>query len=545
MMMIGFRTRTAHGARRTALFLSTAAALALVSAACGDGDPPSTTPRAGSRDAGTSGGEAAGGAAGSSTGGGTQGTGTGPATPSSSPLEAGIDEALAQGSSTPTAAPREIVPLSAGEAQTFQQGVEAFEVRGDDASARSSFEAVLVSNSTAYRAAYNLGYLAERRGDTRDAILNYQRALDIKPDYPIALRALFRLLDRMGRSSEGLSQVQSRASAFPDNPEIQAILAEAYIAANRAEEGVVIARRMLITDANSLQAFQILLKASIQQDRKALTSELLTRIADNLTQTVPFESCSGGGMAEVRQQCKLWAFCKFTQGQMAAAEGRKFEALQYYQNAVDADPTFVEARVLVASYQLDGGQLEPAIENLEAARRLAPTWLPVLVGLGNAYRGRADYAGAMTILREAERLYPSSPEVPIAIGMVYYDARTANFESLDRGRADQAAMDAFRRAQGLSGGTGDTELAALIQAAQDDYDIATAPPPEPPPSQGGTEPGGWGEGGGEGGGWGEPGTETGTGTGTGTETGTGTGTGTGTETGTGTGTGDGWGGGGW
>ncbi len=502
------------------------ASLALLPA-CGDGDHPSTTPRAGSGDAGTSGGDAAGGGTEPSAGGGTGG-GAGPATPSESPLEAGIDEALAQGPGTPSSAPREIVPLSATEAQTFQQGVEAFELRGDDASARSSFEAVLVSNPTAYRAAYNLGYLAERRGDTREAILNYQRALDVKPDYPIALRALFRLLDRMGRSSEGLSQVQSRASAFPDNPEIQAILAEAYIAANRAEEGVVIARRMLITDANSLQAFQILLKASIQQQRKALTTELLTRISDNLTQTVPFESCSGGGAAEVRQQCKLWAFCKFTQGQLAAEEGRKFEALQYYQNAVDADPTFVEARVLVASYQLDGGQLDPAIENLEAARRLAPTWLPVLVGLGNAYRGRADYAGAMTILREAERLYPSSPEVPIGIGMVYYDARTANFEGLDRGRADQAAMDAFRRAQGLSGGTGDAELAALLQAAQDDYDIATAPPPEPPPSQGGgTEPGGWGEG--EGGGWGEPGT---------TDQGTGT-------TDQGTGSGDGWGGGGW
>ena len=522
------RNVTSPGSRITALFLA-AAATVLLASACGD-DHPSTTPRPGT--GGQGGGGTAGGGTEPGTGGGTgtdTGTGAGPVTPGASPLEQGIDEALAQGSATPVSAPREIVPLSASEAASFQQGVEAFELRGDDVSARSAFEAVLASNSTAFRAAYNLGYLAERSGDTREAILNYQRALDIKPDYPVALRALFRLLDRLGRSSEALSQVQSRAQAFPDNSELQAILAEAYIAANRADEGIVIARRMLVADANSLQAFQILLKASIQQERTALTIELLQRISDSLTQTVPFESCSGGGPAEFRSQCKLWAFVRFTQGRAASGEGRKFEAQQYYQNAVDADPTFVEARVLVASYQLDGGQLGPAVDNLEAAKRLAPTWLPVLVGLGNAYRGRGDYPGAMTVLREAERLYPSSSEVPIGIGMVYYDARTASFEGLDRGRADQAAMDAFRRAQGLSGGsTNDTELAALIQAAQDDYDIATAPVPELPPEQGG----------GTGGGWGDEGTGGTTDTGTGGTTDTGTG-GT-TDTGTG---GDGWGGG--
>jgi tetratricopeptide (TPR) repeat protein len=537
---------TAHGPWLMALV-----ALFLVAAACSDGDNPPTTPRAGA-DAGTGGGD--GGTGGTSgtepgtgggTGSGTAGTGTTP-TPES-PLEAGIDEALAQGSGTSSAAPRELVPLSASDATTFQQGVEAFEFRGDDAAARTAFQAVLVSNPTAYRAAYNLGYLAERSGDTRDAILNYQRALDVKPDYPIALRALFRLLDRLGRSSEALSQVQSRASAFPDNNEVQVVLAEAYVAANRSEEGVLIARRMLLADANSLEAFRILLMASIQQEQTALTTELLKRISDKLTETVPVESCSGGGDPATRQQCKLWAYVKFTYGQMAAAEGRKFEAQQEYLSAIDADPSFVEARVLVASFQLDGGQIGPAIENLEAAKRLAPSWLPVLVGLGNAYRGRGDYPGAMALLREAERLYPSSPEVPMAIGMVYFDARNSNFESLDRARADQAALDAFRRAQGLGGGATDADLAALVTAAQDDYDIATAPPPEVPVATGGTDTG-WGtEGGGtEGGGWG---TEGGT---TPPEGGTTTppegGTTTPPEGGTTTppeGGGDGWGGSGW
>ncbi|MBN1770021.1 MAG: tetratricopeptide repeat protein, partial [Deltaproteobacteria bacterium] len=423
--------------------------------ACGDGDDPPTTPTPGPDD-----GTGTGTGAGTGAGTGYAGTGTGTGTTPESPLDAGIDEALAAGSGAPVAAPREILPLSATEAANFEQGVQAFESRGDDAAAKAAFEAVLASNATAYRAAYNLGYLAERRGDTREAILSFQRALDIKPDYPNALRALFRLLDRAGRSSEALSQVQSRANAFPDNSELQEILAEAYIAANRADEGIVIARRMLLTDANSIEAFQILLRASIQQNRTALTQELLTRIAENLEPTVPFDSCSGGGSAETRSACRLWAYCRFTYGRIAAEQGRKFEAQQYYQNAIDADPTFVEARVLVAGYQLDGGQLGPAIENLEAARRIAPTWLPVLVGLGNAYRGRGDYAGAVTVLREAERLYPSAPEVPIALGLVYYDARTLSFEGLDRARADQAALDQFRRAQGLVGGADDADLAA-------------------------------------------------------------------------------------
>lgn len=494
-------------------------------AACGDGDHPDTTPRAGS--GGGAGSEGGGGGTGTTAaaGGGTGGMAGGGGAAPESPLEAGIDEALAAGGSgTPAAAPREIVPLSATEASNFQQGVDAFEVRGDDAAAKAAFEAVLASNPTAYRAAYNLGYLAERRGDTREAILSYQRALDIKPDYPNALRALFRLLERSGRVAEALSQVQSRANAFPDNNELQEILAEALIAANRADEGVVIARRMLLADANSLEAFQILLRASIQQGRSALTQELLTRIASNLEGSVPFDSCLGGGSPETRRACKLWAYCRFTLGRIAAEQGRKFEAQQYYQNAIDADPTFVEARVLVAGYQLDGGQLGPAIENLEAARRVAPTWLPVLVGLGNAYRGRGDYAGAIAVLREAERLYPSAPEVPIALGLVYYDARTLNLEGLDRARSDQTALEQFRRAQALMG-ENDGEVAALIQAAQADYDLATAPAPAPLEVPGGTgDTGDTGDG--WGGGWDEGG-------------------GGATDSGGGGATDDGWGGGGW
>ncbi|MBI5486308.1 MAG: tetratricopeptide repeat protein [Deltaproteobacteria bacterium] len=524
-------------------------ASAWLASACGD-DHPTTTPTPGpaGSGSGSSAGTTSGGGSGTEgTAGGTSTGGAGtsattPPPPPDSPLEAGVDEALAAASGASTAG-RELIPLSASESSSFQQGVEAFEQRGDADAARSAFEAVLVSNPTAYRAAYNLGYLAERGGDNREAILDYQRALDIKPDYPTALRALFRLLDRLGRASEGLSQVQSRAAAFPENNEMQAILAEAYIAAGRANEGVVIARRMLIADANSMEAFQILLRASIEDEQTALTLELLKRISDKLAETVPFENCSLS-LAEDRAKCRLWSYVKFTYGQIAAAEGRKIEAKTYYQDAIVADPTFVEARVLVAGFQLDAGQLAPAIENLEAARKIAPSWLPVLVGLGNAYRGLGRYADAMTALREAERLYPSSPEVPIGIGMVYYDARTQTFEGLDRAQADQSALDAFRKAQGLGLAGADAELASLIAAAQADYDFATAPPPEIPAAAGG-----WGDegttggtegGDGWGGGWSEGGgtTEGGGTEGGATEGGT-------TEGGTTEGGGGEWGGGGW
>ncbi|MDI7269847.1 MAG: tetratricopeptide repeat protein, partial [Myxococcota bacterium] len=429
-------------------------------------------------------------------------------TPAASPLQAGVDEALAAAPSPQPAQARPIVPLNPSQAADFTRGVEAFEARGDDSAARSAFEAVLVSNPTAYRAAYNLGYLAERRGDSREAILNYQRALDIKPDYPVALRALFRFLHRIGRSSEGLAQVQARAQAYPDSAEMQEVLAEALIDAGRPAEGEVIARRMLIADAQSLSAFKILLRSSIAQRRDALAADLIARITTALAETVPFESCDGGGAPAVRFQCKLWAVCRFTQARTAAEQGRKFEAQQYYRDAVSADPTFVEARVLVAAYQLDIGQLDEAIDNLRAAHRLAPTWLPVLVGLGNAYRGKGLFAESLQVLREAERLYASAPEVFIGMGLLYFDARTASFEGLDRAQADQKAMDLFRRAQGLLGAAsaGDTELAALIQAAQDDYNIVTAPPPaprEPTGSGSGDDWGGGGAGAGAGAGGGE------------------------------------------
>jgi tetratricopeptide (TPR) repeat protein len=450
-------------------------AAGLLATACGDGDHPTTTPTPGGDGTGTGDGTGPG----TDPGGDSQ-TGIPPAGGGDSGFQQGIDAALAQGGSG--VAGVEIVPLTPTQAEDFRRAVEALEVRGDESAAQAGFSAVLSANPTAYRAAYNLGYLAERAGDAPTAILNYRRALDIKPDYPNALRALFRLLTRAGRAADALTQVRDRADAFPANDELQAILAEAYIEADRFDEGILVARRLLLADANNLQAFLILLKAAIRQERSALILELLKRISDGLVgpEHATYEDCTNPTVpvpAERRGDCKLWGFLYYTQAQIAARDGRRFEATALYERAILADPTFVEARVLLARFQLDVGRLNDAMQNLDAARMLAPTWLPVLVGLGNAHRGLGDLRMAMEYLRKAEELYGNAPEVHVGIGLVYFDGRLSEFEGLARADADQKAMESYRRAQALLGGGNDTEIVALIASAQTDYDIVTAPPP--------------------------------------------------------------------
>ena len=82
--------------------------------------------------------------------------------------------------------------------KSFDKGVGAAE-SGNRDEARTQLEAAVSRDPNAYAALYNLGVLADRDGNERDAIAFYERSLRALPDYEPAARGIATISLRRGR----------------------------------------------------------------------------------------------------------------------------------------------------------------------------------------------------------------------------------------------------------------------------------------------------------------------------------------------------------
>jgi len=74
--------------------------------------------------------------------------------------------------------------------------------------AGKAYESALDQDATCCEAVYNLGSLAEDRGDLDDAVRCYRQALDLSPDYADAHFNLAGALARGGRADEAIAHWQ-------------------------------------------------------------------------------------------------------------------------------------------------------------------------------------------------------------------------------------------------------------------------------------------------------------------------------------------------
>jgi Tfp pilus assembly protein PilF len=85
------------------------------------------------------------------------------------------------------------------------------------------------------------------------------------------------------------------------------------------------------------------------------------------------------------------------------------EARQHLESAVRADPSFVDARLVLADLLLATGQPQAAVPHLREAVRLDPASSRAQLGLGTALTATGDRNAAVPHLQKAA----ASPEAPI------------------------------------------------------------------------------------------------------------------------------------
>ena len=102
--------------------------------------------------------------------------------------------------------------------------------RGSLDEAKSSYEQLMQKNPRDPRSYALLGIAEESQGDWQHAQQQYQKALDIQPDYPVAANNLaYLLLEHNGSVDTALSLAQAARRALPDSPNTADTLASVYL----------------------------------------------------------------------------------------------------------------------------------------------------------------------------------------------------------------------------------------------------------------------------------------------------------------------------
>jgi len=297
----------------------------------------------------------------------------------------------------------------------FEDATKAAEAQAksgqrDDAALERRFQAVQQADPTFAEADYNLGVLAERQGKRDQAFALYRSALQKKPSLKPAAEGLARLTRAQGDLPSALAQWNDIARAFPDDAESRAQLAELYRLAGDHDRSQEMSRQALIRDPKNLDAYKTLLRSNLDRKQFAM-AELVGVRALKISTSDP----------------DLYLAI----GDVQMAKGAPDKAAAQYQKALDANATFVPARLALARLALRDEDFAAAEKHLSRAVTDGGGSAEVHLDLGVAYRGLGQPDKALAEYDAAEKLQPKLAAIYLNRGIVLQRYKDAPDKSLE------------------------------------------------------------------------------------------------------------------
>ncbi|MGZ5958087.1 MAG: adventurous gliding motility TPR repeat lipoprotein GltE [Myxococcaceae bacterium] len=280
----------------------------------------------------------------------------------------------------------------------------------DDAALDRRFEAVRQADPTVAEADYNLGVLAERQGKRDQAYAFYLSALQKKPSFKAAAEGLARLTQAQGDVTAAIAQWNDIARAFPDDAGSRAQLAELYRLSGDHDRALEFARQALIRDPKNLDAYKTMLRSNLDRKQYAM-AELVGVRALKISTTDP----------------DLY----LALGDVQLARGAMDKAAAQYQKALEANASFVPARLALAQLALRDEDFAAAEKQLSRAVADGGGSAEVHLDLGVAYRGLGQPDKALVEYDAAEKLQPKLAAIYLNRGIVLQRYKDAPEKSLE------------------------------------------------------------------------------------------------------------------
>jgi tetratricopeptide (TPR) repeat protein len=297
---------------------------------------------------------------------------------------------------TGTPLPKRPTPNSAS-ASAFRDGTSALK-NGQLDLAKSAFARAVQADGKNYQAEYALGVVADRQGNSDEALQHYQRALQIQPDYEAAAQGAVNIYLRRGTPDAAVKFVEPLAKQWQRNLYLQALYADTLVRAERLDEAEAVARTALKRDERFVPAIVALAKASQRRGRDELADSMLEQAHD-----------IDPNYAEVY----------FLQGKRFQAKGDVASALAAYRKAVELNPDYAEARMALGIQSMASGNYNEALTQFEATVKLVPTLTAAHLNLGDVYRALKRWQDAKREFDKALRMQAVLPEAHYDLALMY------------------------------------------------------------------------------------------------------------------------------
>ncbi|HYO52782.1 adventurous gliding motility TPR repeat lipoprotein GltE [Archangium sp.] len=320
----------------------------------------------------------------------------------------------------------EPVPISNRAKLLFEDALGALQAQKkanayDYPSLERKFKAALDADQSLAEAEYNLGVIAERQGNTQEAIARYQTALKKKPTLRQASENLAVITQNAGDITGAVSIYQGILKVYPDDANSRARLAEIYRQTGDHEKAMEFSRAALMREPQSVTAYKVMMRSYLERKQLAM-AKLVALRALKIDQNDP----------ELHH----------TIGLILLQEEKKDEARAQFKRALETRADYVPSHVMMAQLALEVEDYPAAEEHLRRILQADSKNAAAHLDLGLAYKGQGQLDKAMQEYDEAEKLDPKMAAIYFNRGVLLHRHKGA----------PERAIELYRKYMTLSGG---------------------------------------------------------------------------------------------
>lgn len=315
----------------------------------------------------------------------------------------------------------------------------------------SLWQTTIARNPSAFLACNNLGNILAAQGKEDEAIAQFRRAIEIKPDYEEAHYNLANALDRQGKRDEAIDNYEKAIEINPNLVAAHNNLGTAFLNQGRLE-------------------------AASEQYRQALDKDpAYAEAHNNLGFLLEKQGKAAEAIREYQQAIELnpnRAEFYSNMGNLLATQGRTTEAAQQFQKALEIEPGNAKVHYNLANLLFARGQWDGAVEHYRQALRQMPDSVHAHYQLGLSLQCLGESAAAIAEFNKVLDLDPN--HVPAQNNLAWLLATSAEPSLRNGQKAVELARQAVQLSNGLSPQILDTLAAAYAEAGQFPEAIQTA-----------------------------------------------------------------------
>ena len=244
---------------------------------------------------------------------------------------------------------------------------------------------------------YAYAMLAIRQGETRLALTQVSRAVELRPDWPKLRLMQSQLLTQLGETGKAREVLQELVEGNPENLQLRLLYAQLLLKLgefSEAEKQLKLVLQKQPDHPDALYAYALL---NIQKKQDDIAEKALLRLL---------------------KQPKWRSEAYYYLGRIASRRGDDQGALKWFWKITEGNLVF-DAHVNAIAVLAKMGETKKALAKIEELRERYPDRkLQLYLLEAEIYSNREDYQTAFSVLTEALTKYPAHPDLLYARALI-------------------------------------------------------------------------------------------------------------------------------